>query len=47
MTAEYYPLQVLLFALSGWVNRLRVDTRKWILAKLAGTHHALDSLSRG
>jgi hypothetical protein len=25
MTAEYYPLQVLLLALSGWVNRVQSD----------------------
>ena len=31
MTAEYYPLQVLLLVLSGWVNRLQQRTIEYLV----------------
>ncbi len=31
MTADYYPLQVLLLALSGWVNRLQQRTIDYLV----------------
>lgn len=31
MTAEYYPLQVLLLALSGWVNRVQERTIDYLV----------------
>ncbi len=31
MTAEYYPLQVLLLALSGWVNREQQRTIEYLV----------------
>ncbi len=31
MTAHYYPLQVLLFALSGWVNRVQQRTIDYLV----------------
>jgi hypothetical protein len=31
MTADYYPLQVLLLALSGWVNRVQQRTIDYLV----------------
>ncbi len=31
MTAEYYPLQILLLALSGWVNRVQQRTIEYLV----------------
>ena len=41
MTAEYYPLQVLLLALSGWVNREQQRTIEYLVEEnrvLKGNH---------